>query len=532
MKLWATMLSAAILVGGWAQGLQAGAAANKITPDRQVFLAGYASNRPNTGGVHDDIWARAVVVQVGQERLAIVVCDLLGLLRDDVQKIRQRVKSVPPNRVMVLCTHVHSAPDTIGLWGPTPTQSGRDPEYVNFVIETAARTVDEAASKLQPATVGFAKTNIEGVSYNYRIEKILDTEAAVMQFRSRSDGKVIATLINFACHPEVLNNDQLTSDMCHWYYQVVEGKVGGVAIFANGALGGMISPAPQTDPNVPKGRDWARAERFGTTIANRALEALEKASFTDNVQLEHREALYTVPLENERFKLALEAGVLPRGPSFADGKVTTESHLIRLGDAVMFTMPGEVQPNIGVLLKRLLAPYGDPVFLFGLANDELGYILSLEDFYLDLYSYERSMSVGSEIGPAMVQAARQMMAQLTPRQAIAGGAAAQAGAKSPAEQELEKYLQRFRADRAGNFKATYRLVLEGAGEFYLRIADGKATLSKEGSPSEAAVTIKAPAEVFIAIINGKRDPLDAYNTGELQIQGDIGIAQYLLFVFE
>ena len=530
MRFLLATLCWAILVSSWAQGLQAGAAANKITPTKQVYLAGYASNRPNTGGVHDDIWARAVVVQVGQERLAIVVCDLLGLLRDDVQKIRQRVKSVPPNRVMVLCTHVHSAPDTIGLWGPTRAQSGRDEEYVNFVIETVAKTVDEAASKLQPATVGFAKTNIEGVAYNYRVEKILDTEAAVMQFRSKTDGKVIATLTNFACHPEVLNNDQLTSDFCHWYYQTVESKVGGVAIFANGALGGMISPAANPDPNIPKGRDWARAERYGTTIANKALEAIANARFTDAVQLEHREATYTVAMENEGFRAAMAAGVIPMGASLSGDKLTTESHLIRLGDAVIFTMPGEVLPNIGILLKRLLAPYGDPVFLFGLANDELGYILSLEDYYLDLYSYERSMSVGSEIGPAMVQAARQMMGQLAVRKPP--GATVAQGEKSPVEQELEKYLQRFRPDRAGSFKATYRLVLEGAGEFYLRIADGKATLSREGSPSEAAVTIKAPAEVFLAIINGKRDPLDAYNTGELQIEGDIGVAQYLLFVFE
>ena len=96
MRLLATTLGFALLIAGWAQGLQAGAAANKITPTKQVFLAGYASNRPNTGGVHDDIWARALVVQVGNERIAIVVCDLLGLLRDDVQKIRQRVRSVPP----------------------------------------------------------------------------------------------------------------------------------------------------------------------------------------------------------------------------------------------------------------------------------------------------------------------------------------------------------------------------------------------------------------------------------------------------
>jgi len=170
------------------------------------------------------------------------------------------------------------------------------------------------------------------------------------------------------------------------------------------------------------------------------------------------------------------------------------------------------------------------VFLFGLANDELGYILAPPDYYLDLYNYERSMSVGSEIGHEMMQAARRIMAQLTPR--TMPPVAAAPAEKSPIEQELEKYLKRFRPDRAGNFKATYRLVLEGAGEFYLRIAEGKATLSREGAPAEAAVTVRVPAEVFVAIITGKRDPLDAYNTGELQIEGDIGIAQYLLFVFE
>ncbi|GIV08913.1 MAG: hypothetical protein KatS3mg019_1004 [Fimbriimonadales bacterium] len=407
MRRWGLVLSVVLFVACWAQGLQAGAAANKITPSKTVYLAGFDHNRRNTGGVHDDIWARAVVVQVGKERLAIVACDLLGLFRDDVMRIRQKVKSAPPNRVIVLCTHGHSSPDTMGLWGPTPLQSGRDAEYVNFVIDTVAKTVDEAASKLQPATVGFAKTTIEGISRNYLVPKVLDTEAAVMQFRSKADGKVIATLTNFACHPEVLNNDQLSADFCHWYYQTVESKVGSVAIFANGALGEVL-PVENPDPNAPKGRDWAQAERFGTLIANRVLEAIAKASFTDAVQLEHREATYSVPLENENIKMAIAAGIIPAGASLNGDKLTTESHLVRLGDAVIFTMPGEVFTNIGVLLKRLLSAHGSPVFLFGLANDELGYILSLADYYLDLYSFERGFSVSSEIGEAMVRSARQM----------------------------------------------------------------------------------------------------------------------------
>ncbi|MCS7227301.1 MAG: hypothetical protein NZ821_09955, partial [Gloeomargarita sp. SKYB31] len=60
MRVMAMVLSliTLLLVSG-AQTLQAGAAALKITPTKQVFLAGYSPNRPNTGGVHDDIWARA-----------------------------------------------------------------------------------------------------------------------------------------------------------------------------------------------------------------------------------------------------------------------------------------------------------------------------------------------------------------------------------------------------------------------------------------------------------------------------------------
>jgi putative sterol carrier protein len=520
----AVMLGILLELTASAQNLQAGAAVNKITPNKTVYLAGYSSNRPNTGGVHDDIYVRALVLQVGQERIAIAVCDLLGLVRDDVQKIRQRVRAVPANRVIVACTHVHSAPDTIGLWGPQPTVSGRDNDYVNFVIDTVARTIDEAASKLQPATIGFAKTRVEGIAYNYRVKEILDTEATVLQVRSKADNKPIATLTNFACHPEVLNNDQLTADFPNWFYRTVEANGGGVAIFANGALGGMVSPAADPNYQGEKGKDWARAERMGTLLANKTLEAVRTMSFTDNVAFEHRSQILSMPLENERFKQALAIGVIPKGESLQGDTLTTEAHLLRVGDAVFFTMPGEVLPNIGILLKKWLGAYGDPVFLIGLANDELGYILCEEDYWLELYNYERSMSVGSQIGEKLVAAAKQLSEGWTPL--------AKGGGASSVEAELQKYIQRFRPDRAGALRTTYRLVLDGAGDYYLRIADGKATLSKEGNPSEAQVTVRAPAQVFIDIITGKRNALDAYNTGELQVEGDIGLAQYLLYVFE
>src|SRR5687767_2688389 len=100
------------------QQLRAGAAAVKITPSltRTVYIAGYNNNRPATS-VHDDLWARALVLDDGKSRLAVVSCDLIGLFNRRVKQIRALIKAVPPDNVLIACTHVHSGPDTLGLWG-------------------------------------------------------------------------------------------------------------------------------------------------------------------------------------------------------------------------------------------------------------------------------------------------------------------------------------------------------------------------------------------------------------------------------
>jgi putative sterol carrier protein len=105
---------------------------------------------------------------------------------------------------------------------------------------------------------------------------------------------------------------------------------------------------------------------------------------------------------------------------------------------------------------------------------------------------------------------------------------------SDTEKQLQAYVAKFRPDRAGKLKASYRFELSGddGGVWYLMIADGKANLSKEGDPQKVDVTIIAPAKVFLEIVSGKRDAVAAYNSGELNIKGEVATAQYLLYVFE
>jgi hypothetical protein len=105
----------------------------------------------------------------------------------------------------------------------------------------------------------------------------------------------------------------------------------------------------------------------------------------------------------------MAAGVFPN--LLKDGNIETEVSRIVIGPAEFLALPGEVLPNIGFYLKRLMT--GQPKFLLGLTCDELGYILTPEDWGLQLYAYETRVSVGSEMGERMVENLRALLASRT-----------------------------------------------------------------------------------------------------------------------
>lgn len=394
-----------VLAGTTRAELLAAAGKVEITPSRPVYIAGYGANR-RSEGVHDPLWARCIVLRNGDQTVALVSCDLLGLTRYHTQKIRARVKSVPPERLLIGCTHTHSGPDTYGQWGPNPRTSGVDKEWIEELYSKIARLVDDTARNLRPAHVRFGRTtDVQNCSYNARVRQILDTELCVMQILDR-EGKCVATLVNYACHPEVLNNRQITSDFPHWLRLRLEEKLGGIAVYMNGAQGGMVTAVIQNESAYPKGEAWPEAERIGITLAEKTLEALAHAETIENPAISFSQKVFRVPMENEGFKALIAAGILP-GETLVEGDVLTEVSRFTVGPAEFLTLPGEVLPNIGFFLKRKMS--GQPKFLLGLTGDALGYILTPEDYGLKLYAYETSVSVGSEIGRRMEEALLELM---------------------------------------------------------------------------------------------------------------------------
>ena len=357
------LLSAAAYAGP----LRVGVAKATITPDEPgQFLAGYGANRP-AEGVHDDVWCRAMAVSDGENMVVIVAADLLGLFFADTREIARGVSRVPADSILVTCTHVHSAPDVIGLWGPNQATSGVDPVYLEMVKRRAARVINAAAANMQPARLRFARCEApEKTGYNTRERDLIDPEMSIVQAVT-PDGQPIATLVNYACHPEVLTTPSrlVTSDYVHYLREEMEAAGTGDVLFCNGALGGMVTPEVED-------HTFEEAERVGRALGKAVLTALGEAEEIEEAEVRFQRAVFDLPMENPGLQAAATAGVIDREPSEA-GAVQTTVVAGRIGPAQFASMPGEPLPVVGLAVKDLMK--ADYKFFFGLGDDELARII-------------------------------------------------------------------------------------------------------------------------------------------------------------
>lgn len=385
--------------------LRAGAAKRVITPDLEkfapVYMAGFGHNRRATS-IHDDLWARCFAL--GTERLPLVLCgvDSIGLFRDDVQRIRGRVKQLYGRdaNVVVASLHDHEAPDTMGLWGPAEDKSGINEAYNAFVVEQTAQTAVDAIKTLLPATFTLAKAHpplLDTFIHDSRPPVVHDAEVIVLSAKT-ADGKPIATLLNWANHPETLGskNTAITSDYSGYLRDRLERRLGGIAVFINGAVGGMQSPLGAKIEDLPE-NSFEKAQYIGEHVADIAADAVAAEKTIEIEGYSFAENDIHIPITNEGFQAAAQADLYKgRKPMNADKSTTTPVGFIRLraGEKPVLDIalvPGELYPELSVggterysgadfpeapietpIKSMMAAPYR---MLFGLADDEIGYII-------------------------------------------------------------------------------------------------------------------------------------------------------------
>lgn len=365
-----------------------------------MWMAGFGNTTP-AFDVHDDVWARAVVVQNGDISIALVSIDAVGLFRDDVERIRaavtKRNKGVP-DYVLVSSTHTHESVDTMGQWGPIkallPERGVDDAWLKDTLIEGAAQAVSDAMLSARPAKVRSAQPRLGAktrqVISDSRDPYVSDDTVTVLQFVEAQGGVVIGSLVAWANHPETLagENNSISSDFVWALREGVEKGVfkkdgslvaaglGGTCVYFSGAVGGMMTSLhahpTSVDGDVPADRTFAKTKAVGDLIAIAALEGLATATEEQAPNLAFGSQTLKLPIDNETFRLLTLPGVdiirrtlvdfdRTRGVT-ADNipHVLTEVSKVQLGGVRFVGIPGELLPELAVGFDTEYA-FGGPV---------------------------------------------------------------------------------------------------------------------------------------------------------------------------
>lgn len=405
-----------LAVGRWdaLAGFRAGIAVRVVTPDPLLPVVGGVGTGKAVTRKEGDLTVRALVLEADSNRVAIVSADFLGFPAVLGDRVRAAVKAIPPENILIGATHTHSAPDCYGF-PDGKGGTGSDPKYLESVCARMAEAINEAVSKLRPMQLKIATGEAKGkIAYNYYAEQLYDPRCHVIQALDET-GKPVATLVNYAIHPEVLGSDVglCSPDVIGPLYDEVSAKGGGTGIFMNSAQGGMVT-ADNRQPQGREARTWDECRRIGTLLADEALRIVQDAGVQTSPKIFCAARTVSFPVDAPLMRELLKQ---MRQGAASDGanQISTRLNLLNIGDAQILTIPGEALPNIGFYLKRKM--HGKHNLLFGLTNDAYGYILTKEDFdSFKRYSYISRTSLGERTGEILVNEALRMVEE-SPRAA-------------------------------------------------------------------------------------------------------------------
>jgi hypothetical protein len=389
-----------------AADFRAAIALRVVTPDPLLPVSGGVGPSHPTTRKEGELTVRALVFEQGQTRVAIVSADFLGFPGVLADKVRAGVKEIPPQNILIGATHTHSGPDCYGF----PDGKGgtaMDAKYIADVCSRMTDAINEAVKSLKPAKLKIATGEAKGkIAYNYYAEQLYDPRCHVIQALEES-GRSIATLVNYAIHPEVIGSGRgiCSPDMVGPLYDRLAEKGGGVGIFMNSAQGGMVTADNRREGGKEAGT-WEECQRIGALLADEALRIITQAPEQAAPRVHCAVRPIALPVDSPLMRALLKQ--LPSSPAGNGESITTQLNLLNIGTAQILTIPGEALPNIGYYLKRKMR--GQHNLLFGLTNDAFGYIMTKEDFdSFKRYEYITRTSLGERTWEVLEQAALKLI---------------------------------------------------------------------------------------------------------------------------
>ncbi len=402
--------------------LKAGFAEVEITPPlgtRKIgLLIDIVSER-----VLDPLFARAAVIESGNDRVSFVQLDTLSVRWTTTMDIRRRVEreyGFPGASIMVAATHNHAGPAVANLGDVR-----RDEEYVETLVTKVVSMFGRALESLQEAEIGFGSCFEFDVSRNRRVvmrdgttrthgkftdpqalcfEGPMDPEVALLAARSK-DGQMLGAIVNFACHPaHHADEPVLSAGFPGVLAQEARRRGCPVTLFLNGASGNMYHADPATGASHTK-------EQVGRALANDVGKLLEEIEWQDEAELGCRSATVQLPfrrITDEEIKGTargaqrfVDSGAYDRYmPELLErirrmGTQPAEVQAIFLDRHAYVGIPAEYFVEHGLRIKEEAYPVH--ALVVGHANGMVGYVPHREAFRRG--GYETTFGPTSRLAP-------------------------------------------------------------------------------------------------------------------------------------
>jgi neutral ceramidase len=397
-------------------GLRAGTAAVDITPPLSLDVAGNLWTGPSRG-VADPLYAKALVLEEGETRVALVALDLLGIERPDALLAANLVADrarIPADHVLISCTHTHYGPATYRRSSVCRWPA----EYMEALHTRIAEAVVRANEQLQPVHWGhgsaqapeaalyrrfiwsdgrvrmpwprFSRDTVDGTSI-VGTAGVIDPTVDVLAFRRSESEAAFAALVSYAAHATC-------GPAQHWSASY-PGQVAAALAPELGLGTSDVLFMPGASGNIEPGS--GDAEEVGRAVATEALAAYRDIAWSERNALRARMRPLSMPARRlDGFPAEMVADVYApwrhEDPlSFArvmryfaneylrlaergDDPHETVLQVVALGDVAIVAIPGEPFTELAIEIKRR-SPFGATVVV-SMANDTVGYIPDARSF--------------------------------------------------------------------------------------------------------------------------------------------------------
>lgn len=412
-----------------AADLRAGVARVDLTPPMELkaTLGGYGARMSKpAAGVHDRVFAKAVVLSDGSQRFALVTADVLAFPPGFKEAVVEALRGAgwKSERLLLLPSHSHTSIDMSALHPKNvlgiPQIGSFHKKLFELSVARLAQVVTDAGKDLSAVSVGTRSVALEGWNRNRRGNKSSDPELTVTRI-DNAKGDPLAVLVNWSAHPTFMGPEDMmfSGDFPGQVQRTVEALIGrGVTVmFYNGAQGDQ-SPVARPD----SGGNWEKAERYGRELGILVWREWEKVRPTPAPTLAC--SFEEIPLPPHAWHGAfMKTGGAEYGLSEALAgtmlallfPTKTHSTSVRVGDLLIVGVPGEMIAELGISVKsRVRAATGVPhVVVGGLADEWVSYILSAEQYRKG--GYEASVSFyGEQLGQVIADGAVRGASRLKP----------------------------------------------------------------------------------------------------------------------